>query len=302
MSVVDLIDGQRHAVERDRALGGDETHQLSRRAQRQPRHVGQVFARDKLGDAVDVTGDDMPAELVAHLQRAFEIEPGALLPGAAVVMPRSRRRHRRRTRCGRPLAGFDHRQADAGMAIEAPIGDEARVVARRRSSAGAMAFRARLTAITSPISVTMPVNIHVRSKMVERVAPDLSLADRSASAISSARSAAMPSSASMPSRRSPWRAKQRRLVDQIGLDECRRDGRPALHHQPRDAAFAQRLEHRSKIEPRRPWPRRGTPRALRLQDVLGDRRAAGARKHPGRRVTRGATSGVAAARAAWRRA
>ena len=120
----DLVDGERDAIERDRALGGDEAHQIARRAQGQPRHVGQVLARDKLGDAIDMAGDDMAAQFVAHLQGAFEIEPGARRPCAG-------RRHAqrfgggidRKERAAALFAGLDHREADAGMRDRSADGD-----------------------------------------------------------------------------------------------------------------------------------------------------------------------------------
>ena len=106
-----------------RATTGPERNSLqiqgvahARRAQSQPRHLGQVLARDKLGDAVDMTSDDMAAQFVTNLQCAFEIEPDAGRPGA-------RRCHAQRFGCGidrkeraaARFAGLDHRQADAGM-------------------------------------------------------------------------------------------------------------------------------------------------------------------------------------------
>ena len=105
----------------------DETHQLARRAQREPRHVGQVLARDQLGDAVDVAGDDMAAELVADLQRAFEIEPACPAssprPWSAAA---SRRRHRPRTGAvaSAPVSTTVRQTPDAE--IDAPIAIELR--------------------------------------------------------------------------------------------------------------------------------------------------------------------------------
>ena len=75
--LVDLVHGERDAVKRDRALGRDEPRQCGRRAQRQARHFGQIVARQKFGDAVDMTGHEVPAEFVAEPQRALEIELGA---------------------------------------------------------------------------------------------------------------------------------------------------------------------------------------------------------------------------------
>ena len=95
---------------------------------REPRHVGQVLARDQLGDAVGMAGHDMAAKLVADLERAFEIEPRALPPAARRGHPqRLGRGIDRKPGAAALLAGLDHGEADAGMqAIEAPSAIEAR--------------------------------------------------------------------------------------------------------------------------------------------------------------------------------
>ena len=67
-------------------LRGDEARQFARGSQLEPRHVGQIVARDDGGNAVGMAGDDMAAELVADFERPFEIEPGADMPVRAVVM------------------------------------------------------------------------------------------------------------------------------------------------------------------------------------------------------------------------
>ena len=54
--------------------------EFARGAQLEPRHVGQIVARDDGGDAVGVAGDDVAAEFVADLQRALEIELRARRP------------------------------------------------------------------------------------------------------------------------------------------------------------------------------------------------------------------------------
>ena len=83
---------------------------------------------DELGDAVDMARDDMAAELVADLQRAFEIEPRALLPGAGRGHPQGLGRGiDRDTRCGRrcsPVSTTVRQTPEC--AIEAPIAMEAR--------------------------------------------------------------------------------------------------------------------------------------------------------------------------------
>src|SRR5260370_29923884 len=78
--VLRLVDGERSPVKRDRALGGDEARQLRRRPEGEPGHLGEIFPRHKLREAVDVAGHDVAAKFVADLEGAFEIEPGAVLP------------------------------------------------------------------------------------------------------------------------------------------------------------------------------------------------------------------------------
>ena len=78
--VAHLVDGQRHAVERHRALGGEEAAKLRRDPD--PEAGRAAFGReaDDFADAVDMAGDEMAAELVAEAQRALEVEPGARSP------------------------------------------------------------------------------------------------------------------------------------------------------------------------------------------------------------------------------
>ncbi len=84
------------------------------------------------------------------------------------------------------------------------------------------------------------------------------------------------------------RAKQRRLIHQIGGDEGRRNRRPALHHQPGDAAVGERLQHGRQIETAVLRLDAKHLDALGLQNVLGDRRRARSREHPDRHLARGA--------------
>ncbi len=71
----DLIDRERHAIQRNRTFGRDVSGEPTRRPQSQPRHVGQIFAPDQLGDAIDVAAHHMAAKFVAEAQRPFEVEP-----------------------------------------------------------------------------------------------------------------------------------------------------------------------------------------------------------------------------------
>ena len=78
VSPVDVVDRERHAVERDRAFGamkrisGAGARSVSRAMS------GRSSRATSFGDAVDMAGDDVAAELVADLQRPFEIEPRAV--------------------------------------------------------------------------------------------------------------------------------------------------------------------------------------------------------------------------------
>ena len=69
------------------------------------------------------------------------------------------------------------------------------------------------------------------------------------------------------------RAKQRRLIHQTGGDEGRRNRRPALHHQPGDAAVGERLQHGRADRDGRPCAstrNTSTPLALRMSSATGD--------------------------------
>ena len=80
VSPVDLVDGQRDAVERDRALLRDEARERLRRAQASSAPCRSGLRARQLGEAVDMAADDMAAEFVANLERALEIDARALLP------------------------------------------------------------------------------------------------------------------------------------------------------------------------------------------------------------------------------
>src|ERR1051325_2379263 len=77
---VDLVYGQADPNERDRALRGDVGHQLGRRLDCKAHRLAVGAPVNKPGDTVDVTGDDMTAELVAGPKRPFEIDRRALFP------------------------------------------------------------------------------------------------------------------------------------------------------------------------------------------------------------------------------
>ncbi len=58
---------ERRAVERYRALLGDETGNLVRSANSKMRHAVEVTALDDFGHAIDVAADEVAAEFVADL-------------------------------------------------------------------------------------------------------------------------------------------------------------------------------------------------------------------------------------------
>ncbi len=75
-----LIDRQADAVECDRALGGDKARQLLGGVEDKAHRLGLGAPLDDPHQAVDMTQNEMPAELVAQSQRTLEIDRRALLP------------------------------------------------------------------------------------------------------------------------------------------------------------------------------------------------------------------------------
>ena len=144
--------------------------------------------------------DDMAAELVADLERAFEVEPRArLASGRRWSRAASRPRHRPQTRCGHPprRSPTTVRQTPE-QAIEAPIAIEARVIGAGDPEPAQPFARRLAPPITSPTSVVMPVNIlcpleHFSAYRADR------LGGERLETPASAPSSGMPFSASMPS-------------------------------------------------------------------------------------------------------
>ena len=183
----------------------------------------------------------MAAQLVAELQRPFEIDRVPACQSPSVVMSASRRRPRRRTsrRPSRPRVRQQPEQA-----IEAPIGDRRHVVLVRMRSGGRRPA-AGLTAATSPISVTMPVNMIAPTarRQVSSVSPPRARADRrlnrgakSSASIASAPIAERPSAPSAQPARN-----QAESIDQVGSP-----GRPpraaaAFDQHARQPARSERL-------------------------------------------------------------
>ena len=116
-----------------------------------------------VGDAVDMAGDDMAAELIAELQRALQVDAACRAPTRrASCAPASRSKpRRRRSRGPSGDAALHHRQARAGAGDRRADRDRLGIVARSRCGS-ARPPRAASTASTSPTSVTIPVNISAR--------------------------------------------------------------------------------------------------------------------------------------------
>ena len=128
---------------------------------RSPRVIaaGDGIAGEDLRHAVDMARDDVPAELVADLERALEVEARARPPCAD-------RGAGKRLRGGvdfepaavRAPADRDDGEARAGAGDRGAERDRRRDRRRLRCGCGAAA-PASLTDATLPMSVTMPVNI-----------------------------------------------------------------------------------------------------------------------------------------------
>ena len=80
--VGDLVDGQRHAVDGDRALGREEWRERGIDRDADALRIAFVADADDPAGAIDMAGDDMAAEFVADLQRAFEVQAAASGPHA----------------------------------------------------------------------------------------------------------------------------------------------------------------------------------------------------------------------------
>src|SRR4051812_32421351 len=72
--VLDRVHGQRHAVDGDRALGRDIRRDLVACGDRHAVRAAFLVHVDDRAHAVDMPGNDMPAQFVAELQGTFEVE------------------------------------------------------------------------------------------------------------------------------------------------------------------------------------------------------------------------------------
>ena len=80
--IIDGVDGQRNAVERDRALGRDEPGEVGRHPEAEAARVALPLDRDDLGQPVDVPRDDVPAQFVAEPERPLQVDARARPPGS----------------------------------------------------------------------------------------------------------------------------------------------------------------------------------------------------------------------------
>src|SRR3546814_12969050 len=78
--ILHIVHRQRHAVERYRALGRQIGRDLVAGDKGKTRRIAHGQNRIDLADAVDMTRDNVPAQLVADFQRPFELEAPALIP------------------------------------------------------------------------------------------------------------------------------------------------------------------------------------------------------------------------------
>src|SRR5690606_13278401 len=93
---LDLVHRERRAVEGDRSLGGDEAGERVGGAEGDAQAVALRPERLDPGRAVDMAGDDMPAELVPDPERAFEVDAPSGSPcGTPVAKVGLRHRLRR---------------------------------------------------------------------------------------------------------------------------------------------------------------------------------------------------------------
>src|SRR5258708_25617788 len=73
---LDLIDGQRDAVEGDGALGRYRAREMRRRGKREAQRVALRLALDDARDAINMAEHDVAAKLVTEAERALEIDLG----------------------------------------------------------------------------------------------------------------------------------------------------------------------------------------------------------------------------------
>ncbi|KAF7441447.1 Riboflavin synthase alpha protein [Pyrenophora tritici-repentis] len=82
----DAVDRQGHAIDRDRALGGDIAVQRRGRLDLDPVRAALRRDRDDPAQAVDMARDHVPAHFVAQTGRAFQIDAVPAFQAPSVVL------------------------------------------------------------------------------------------------------------------------------------------------------------------------------------------------------------------------
>ena len=67
VGIIHAVDRERHAINSDRALGSNKRRDILRHANSQPVRIAHCIIRQHLTDTVDMTGNDMAAQLIADL-------------------------------------------------------------------------------------------------------------------------------------------------------------------------------------------------------------------------------------------
>lgn len=78
--MIDLVDGQRNAIDGNRPLGRQESRQLGRRVELKLQAVADPLLGGNKGDSIDMAGNNMAAEFIAHAQRRLQIYLGSGVP------------------------------------------------------------------------------------------------------------------------------------------------------------------------------------------------------------------------------
>ena len=254
-----------------------------------------------------MAADEMPAELVAEPQRAFEIELGAALPapGGGDAQRLGGHIDGEEGTIALPAPLHDG-QAGAGAGDRRADVDRSPDRSRRRSPAGANLRPALQRSSTSPKSLTIPVNTALPS--FENFATIL--ADRFAADAREARRAAqrrerhaLPAHRCHRDRRLCPSGKARlRQPDRPRANAAAKIG-PASTISRRDAALGKQVQHSRQIEPAVDARHGENVDARRFQRLLGAGRRLRRRYDPQRRPrARCASDASSAAAATCRRA
>ena len=231
-----------------------------------------------LPDAVDMAIDQVAAQLVAELQRPFEVDAGC--PASSRRDGSCRGVSPETSTANQSRALLDHGQAAARAGDRGADGDRRHVVPVRTTKRRSSALPPGLTEVISPMSVTMPVNMPVLKSALcpafQRVAGQRTRRNQPEPGREiepvEAQLARPQSGRRRPARGRPVAAD---AVDQPGLQEGRRDLPAAFDQHAGQAAL-----RRAPAPPprRRPGHRRRPPprRSPHLPRCSASRAAAGA--------------------------